>query len=233
MIAIITYDAPHRKTQDVIYGLLFEGYSDIQLVIIPWQERKSFKPLFKHRPSRAKKIYPEVLAQRLNLKSKKVDIEDLDQFFQKNEFEHIVLAGAGLLPDSLAKNHKIINGHPGYLPMMRGLDALKWAILKGERIGVSTHFISEKADEGILIERETVPIYFNDTFDSLALRVYDKEIEMIVRSIGVIRSDACDLTDLSIGGGEANRRMPHSLELKMIKEFELRMLKAESGNAGI
>ena len=53
---------------------------------------------------------------------------------------------------------KIINSHPGYLPNLKGIDAIKWAIYGHQPIGVSTHYISEKADEGELIERVIVPV---------------------------------------------------------------------------
>ena len=62
---------------------------------------------------------------------------------------------------------------------MKGLDALKWAIYQEQPIGVTTHYISDTADGGELIERRVIPIYFEDSFHSLATRVYEVEIEML------------------------------------------------------
>ena len=45
MIAVLTYDAPHRKTQDIILRLKALGYHDITAVASPWVARKSFKPI--------------------------------------------------------------------------------------------------------------------------------------------------------------------------------------------
>ena len=62
MIAIITYDTPHRKTQDIVTKLLLNGYSDLKLVVIPWIKRKNFQPLYSHRPINSVSIGIEELA---------------------------------------------------------------------------------------------------------------------------------------------------------------------------
>ena len=62
MIGIITYDTPHRKTQDLVTKLILNGYSKLHLIVIPWVERKNFQPIFKHRPSKCVKISVEELS---------------------------------------------------------------------------------------------------------------------------------------------------------------------------
>ena len=220
MIAVITYDAPHRKTQDLLVQLKLNGYKDIQLVVIPWVERKNFQPLFQHRPSNRVDIKTETLCERLSLEFSKTPTENLHDFFEKNPFEYILIAGAGILPEDLAKNHRVINSHPGFLPNMKGLDAFKWAIYQGQPLGVTTHYISEKADEGELIERRKVPVYFEDSFHNLAYRVYETEIEMLVNSIEMIKSKKASLESLADNNFSANRRMPHHLERIMMVRFE-------------
>ena len=49
MISILTYDAPHRKTQDLLFRLKAKGYSDVNVFATPWQKRKNFIPLIPHR----------------------------------------------------------------------------------------------------------------------------------------------------------------------------------------
>jgi hypothetical protein len=50
MINIITYDIPHRKTQDTLKELLFRGYNNITLFVIPFEKKNGFKPIYSHRP---------------------------------------------------------------------------------------------------------------------------------------------------------------------------------------
>jgi len=97
---------------------------------------------------------------------------------------------------------------------------LKWAIYQGQPIGVTTHYISDKADEGVLIERRIIPIFFEDTFYSLAYRVYETEIEMLVNSIKLVDNNQFANEPLDDNRYVANKRMPHHLEIIMINRFE-------------
>ncbi len=228
MIGIITYDTAHRKTQDIVTKLMLNGYTNLHLVVIPWVERKGFNPIFTHRPSNKVDVDIETLCERVKMGFSRVEVKDLNRFFSKNSFDHIMIAGAGLLPDDLAENHKIINAHPGYLPNVKGLDALKWAIYHGDPIGVTTHYISAKADEGELIERRAVPVYFEDTFHSLAYRVYETEIEMMVNSIRLIENGMASFESLADNRFKANKRMPHHYEIMMMERFETMRKNAKS-----
>jgi folate-dependent phosphoribosylglycinamide formyltransferase PurN len=220
MIAIITYDTAHRKTQDIVTKLLLNGYSDLKLVVIPWVERKNFQPLYSHRPNNVVSISIEELAKRINIDFERVEINLLETYFSSNTFRHIIISGAGILPENLAKNHKVINAHPGFLPDMKGLDSFKWAILKNKKIGVTTHYISEMPDEGELIEKREIPCFFEDSFFSLAMRVYETEIEMLVHAIQLIDNNQVGFTSLRDENFKANMRMPHHYELIMMEKFD-------------
>lgn len=220
MIGIITYDTPHRKTQDLLAALLLNGYTGIHLAVIPFVHRQNFRPLFPHRPSRCVDLPVEELCRRLHLSFTRVKTEELDGLFEEMCFDRILIGGAGLLPAELPEKYDIINAHPGYLPDVRGLDALKWAIYNGDPVGVTTHCISAKADEGRMIDRKVVPIYREDSFLSLAGRVYETEIDMLVDSLRLLDEAAAPLTDLADSRFEANRRMAHDKERIMLERFE-------------
>ncbi len=228
MIALISYNTPHRKTQDLIFSLLARGHQKLYVIATPFVQRKSFVPIFRHRPSKAIDVELDTFCQRLNIELSVMNIDDIDAFLLKNSFEHIIISGAGILPENLVKNHKIINGHPGYLPKVKGLDALKWAIYKGEPIGVTTHYISEKVDEGLPIERRKIPVYCEDTFHSVAYRQYETEIEMLVNSIELIDQDKTESFELSDDSYTATRRMPHRLEKPMMERFNDLVLNSPS-----
>lgn len=219
MIAVITYDFPHRKTQDIISQLIFKGYNNIVVIATPYIERKNFQPLYNHRPGKAVNISLDSLCANLKIQLVKIEISELNEYLKKKSFEYILIAGAGILPQDIAHNHKVINSHPGYLPYVKGLDALKWAIYSGQPIGVTTHFISEKTDEGLMIERRIVPVYFEDTFHSVSYRQYEIEIEMLVNTIEVLK-EVKEHEILSDDNYLPNRRMPHHLELKMMEAFK-------------
>ena len=220
-IAIISYNTPHRKTQDVLNGLKAKGYQNVSVFALPFVQRENpFKPIYQHRPSKAIQIEPIDFCQNFGYDFEQTTADTLNH--QLNEFnaDYVIIAGAGLLPDELVENHKIINTHPGFLPLTRGLDSLKWAITKGVKIGVTTHFVDTEADAGFLIEQKHVPVYGNDTFHSVAYRQYETEIEMLVNSIELIPT-LSDFKSLSSNEFEATRRMPKATEENLMQAFEI------------
>lgn len=220
-IAVITYNTPHRKTQDVLHGLKAKGYQYVKIYALPFVRRENpFKPIFQHRPSKAINIEIEDYARNFNYQFATTTAETLNQQLIEDKADFVIIAGAGLLPDELVINHKIINTHPGFLPKTRGLDSLKWAIVKGVEIGVTTHFVDTEADAGFLIEQKLVPIYHNDTFHSVATRQYEMEIEMLINSIELI-PNLLEFPSLSTTEYEATRRMPKTIEQDLMDSFEI------------
>ncbi len=220
-IVVISYDTPHRKTQDVLFQLKAKGYQNVTVLALPFVMRENpFKPIYAHRPSTAIDVMPVVLCERLLYRFKTVNANEINAYLNQHPANFILIAGAGLLPDDLVENHKLINSHPGWLPKVRGLDSLKWAIHNKQPLGVTCHFVDSEADAGFLIEQREVPVYGNDTFHSVAFRQYEMEIDMLVSSIEVIPSRT-EFTSLSTTEFEATRRMPKAIEENLMEDFEV------------
>src|SRR5690606_11523598 len=219
-IVVISYNTPHRKPQDVLFQLKAKGYQNVTVLALPFVQRENpFKPIYAHRPSTAVDVMPELLCERLLYRFKTVDAGAIHPYLMQHSYDFVLIAGAGLLPDELVKNHKLINAHPGWLPKVRGLDSLKWAIHNKQPLGVTCHFVDSEADAGFLIEQREVPVFENDTFHSVAYRQYEIEIDMLVNSIEAIPSRT-EFPSLSTTEFEATRRMPKSIEENLLKEFE-------------
>jgi len=217
-IGIITYDHPHRKTQDLIYHLVLMGYSYIDLILLPWVERAGHVPLYQHRPTEAIQINTGDLCERMRLFYQRGDLVDI---LSKNKYDKILIGGAGILPPEVLE-YNIINSHPGYLPNIRGLDALKWAILEGQPIGVTTYYIGKDVDTGIMIDREILPLYPTDTFHSIAQRQYELEIKMLAEAV-VTDPDGEHL--IAYPEYPANRRMKITDEIRMITRLNNQLSK--------
>lgn len=219
-IAVISYNTPHRKTQDVLHGLKAKGYQNVKIFALPFVQRENpFKPIYLHRPSKAIQVDLDDYCNNFGYDFDLTTAETLNNQLNDYKADYVIIAGAGLLPDELVENHKIINTHPGFLPLTRGLDSLKWAITKGVEIGVTTHFVDTEADAGFLIEQQYIPVYENDTFHSLANRQYETEIEMLVNSIELIPT-LSEFKSLSSNEFEATRRMPKAIEENLMQSFE-------------
>ena len=130
----------------------------------------------------------------------------------------VLIAGAGILPEEFVDKHIVINAHPGYIPNCRGLDAYKWAIAEMEPIGVTTHLLGAEIDAGKIIERRIIDIYKTDTFHSVAQRVYENEVSMLVAAVE--KSDDSHLETVSVENYEIHKRMPRTIEKHLMELFD-------------
>ena len=94
---------------------------------------------------------------------------------RKREIDLVCLAGYMKIVTSLfcqAFRHRIMNIHPALLPSFPGLHAQKQAVDYGVRYsGATVHFVSEEVDGGPIILQAVVPVYQDDTEETLANRI--------------------------------------------------------------
>ena len=70
----------------------------------------------------------------------------------------------------------ILNIHPSILPLFKGLNTHSKALKSGMTLhGATVHLVTEKLDEGVILGQGVVPIFKNDTQDTLAARVLKLE----------------------------------------------------------
>lgn len=218
-IYILTYDHPHRKTQDFLNSLKSSGVNNIKVMAQPWVQRKNFVPIYKTRPENFD-IYPESLCNQLEYEFERYEVSKFDK-----TDEVIMIAGAGILPPFIYENNILINAHCGYIPQVRGLDSLKWAIYRNLPIGVTIHrIIDENVDFGLMIDRKEVPLFSNDTLQTIAIRQYELEIQMMVNTIVNKSWENAVEFDLSDGIiNDPTRRMPNSKEDEIIRILKARL----------
>ncbi|MCU0327537.1 MAG: hypothetical protein MUE53_00965 [Chitinophagales bacterium] len=228
-IAIITYDYPHRKTQDLIKKIREKGYEiQVTLLALPWKEKKKkFSPKYNHRPLVEEMIYPKELALQFGFEYVQIELNDLANHFNKTSYAAILIAGAGILPDELVLSHTIHNAHPGILPFAKGLDAMKWSIYKGFELGATLHIIDQYTDQGYLIAQKIYSIKKTDTFESIAKQIYDLELELLSDIDLILSMKSEKLKSLKDDMYPVHKRMsPENEEEMMIQlEEKLRRLK--------
>jgi len=214
---VITYDHPHRKTQDLLYRLVLAGIKP-SVLALDWVERKVHKPLFKTKLAAAD-IMPATICEKLELGFRKVG--SVDDSFLPAENSVVLIAGAGILPEKFVTKNKVVNSHCGWLPLVKGLDALKWAIYNNQPIGVTTHVVDPQIDCGRLIDRRLVPLFPTDDLFSIAVRQYELEIEMLVES--ALNKGWESTSEFESDDSPAHRRMSHVKELQMVQRLEARL----------
>src|ERR671925_872934 len=101
--------------------------------------------------------------------------------------ELVVLAGFMRLLSPVfvkAYSNRIMNIHPALLPAFPGLHVQKKALEHGVRFsGCTVHFVNESCDEGPIIIQAVVPVFPDDTEESLSARILKQEHRIYPRAI--------------------------------------------------
>jgi methionyl-tRNA formyltransferase len=76
------------------------------------------------------------------------------------EPELIVYSGGGIVKDDLLSipSVGVLNAHMGLLPGYRGMNALEWSLLYGDRLGITIHFIDRGVDTGDIVLRRELDV---------------------------------------------------------------------------
>ena len=211
-LGIITYDAKHLKTEQILLRLV--GQYDIKVYALPYVQRPLRQVRFRHRPEQSAAAHPGDICQRYGLPY--ISVESDSQI--DNDCELYLLTGAGILSAECLKGKRVLNAHPGVIPAVRGLDAFKWSIYNMLPIGVTLHYIDEQVDVGEIVSVIPTPVFFSDTLEMLARRHYENEIEIFAHFTKHLAYPQNPFA--GIPRGESMRRMKAEQEAELPKQFE-------------
>ncbi len=131
-------------------------------------------------------ISTEILLDKDFSSKSEYDIK-LVEILNKNGVDLVVLAGfMRIMSKDFIKAFplKIMNIHPALLPSFPGLNVQKKALAYGVKFsGCTVHFVDEGVDTGPIIIQAAVPIYDNDTEETLSKRILKKEHKIYPKSI--------------------------------------------------
>lgn len=127
--------------------------------------------------------------------SEEILAQEIIEVLSKYDIEMIFLAGyMRMLHVSILEkyNNRIFNIHPALLPKfggkgMYGMNVHNAVIEAGEtETGVTIHRVNAEYDSGEIVAQTKVPVQENDTPESLAARVLNREHEFLVEVISDI-----------------------------------------------
>ncbi len=111
----------------------------------------------------------------------------LDEELRGRGIQLIALAGyMRLLSDEFVERWRgrILNIHPSLLPLYKGLDTHRRAIMAGDEFGgCSVHVVTPDLDSGPVVAQSKVKILPRDDSDSLAARVLEEEHKLYPQAL--------------------------------------------------
>ena len=106
---------------------------------------------------RFKNIY-DVSEKIIFTKNKNINSKDSINIIKESTNILFLNTGKQIYKNVLELNKKFVHIHPGYLPEVRGADGSLWHINQNNNLGVSSFFMNQKIDEGLVIEKEKLPL---------------------------------------------------------------------------
>jgi len=130
---------------------------------------------------------PTVVVPHTNFPSREAFEAEVIRELQARGVELVVLAGfMRLLSPFFIRTfpQRIMNIHPALLPAFPGTHAQRQALERGVRIaGATVHFVDEEMDHGPIIIQAAVPVYPDDTEESLSARILAQEHRIYPQAI--------------------------------------------------
>lgn len=152
--------------------------------------------------SNVKDAYILTRAENLGIKHQFLPVLENEEYFSKNKFDLVVLAGYMRILDENVLNqmdNKVINIHPSLLPAFKGSkDAIKDAFMAGVKVsGVTIHWVTSDVDGGKIIAQYPVFITNETHYDEFEAQMHQLEHQLYPVVIESILNDKVfDFMDL-------------------------------------
>lgn len=159
-----------------------EGKLNVEVAVVVSDHKEAFAL-----ERAAKAGIPTAVVERKGCKDKAEFEDKIDAALRDKGAEVVVLAGfMRILTGHFISRweNKIINIHPALLPSFKGVDAQGQAVDYGVKIaGCTVHFVDEGTDTGPIILQKAVPVYDDDTEETLAARILIEEHKALPEAI--------------------------------------------------
>jgi phosphoribosylglycinamide formyltransferase-1 len=142
---------------------------------------------------------PVVVLSHKDFSSREAFETELIKTLQDYHVELVVLAGFMRLFSPFfirAFPQRIMNIHPALLPAFPGTHAQRQALERGVRIsGATVHFVDEEMDHGPIIVQAAVPVYPDDSEESLSARILVQEHHIYPQAIQLFAEGRLEVRD--------------------------------------
>lgn len=142
---------------------------------------------------------PAVVVPSKNFTSRDAFDAELKMVIDQFSPDLVVLAGfMRILTTPFVEHYmgRMINIHPSLLPSFVGLATHQQALDAGVKIhGVTVHFVTPELDHGPIIDQAAIPVFHDDTVDSLSHRALEQEHIIYPRAVKWFIDDKLSIVD--------------------------------------
>ncbi len=171
--------------EEIIKATL-DGRIDGKVVIVI-SDNKDAQALDKARKYGVEAVYLDPLTEKKSLFGDAE--ENYINLLREKKTDLVCLAGFMRILKSRFINEfsgRIMNIHPSLLPAFPGLNVQQKAIEYGVRFsGCTVHFVDESVDGGPIIQQAVVPVFQDDTVESLSERILKQEHRIYIEAINL------------------------------------------------
>ena len=217
-IALLTYDAPHFKTERFLVEMIANGTPPAIVIAAPL--RKLNLPRSAIHTAHYTRNTDELCEQ--------VDIVHVvcphDQIPARG-LDLAVVGGARILPQQTIDLFPlgVINMHPGLIPQNRGLSNVARAIRDGLPQAVTAHLVDRRVDAGSIIDVEELPMHEKHTAAELSNLLLDLQVANLCYVLALVESGHAvyEVMPQRLGGYEPP--MTYEEEKSIVDEWDARV----------
>lgn len=139
--------------------------------------------------------------------------DNCKELLEANKPDVLVLGGTRIIKPKILEvpSRATVNAHPGLLPWLRGSASVGWALYKDMPQGATAHFIDPGIDTGDIIVARELPVYHQDTYESLNYRVGILAGELMAEAVTFLANGEAPRTPQDPNVGETFRVIPDDL----------------------
>lgn len=218
--ALLTYDFPHRKTQDLLFR--FVATFELPAVVIGAPRRDLHLPPHVRTSVRhIDALHPRLLCETFDIP---YVVSPHDEVAHLPGIDYALIGGARVLPASTIEQFPggVLNLHPGVLPRTRGLDCIPWAILDGVPFGVTAHIVDARVDVGRIVMVREIEEYPDDTLMDIDARVCETQTVIAAEAMQAFMAKPAQAFPLAEPPGPYRSVMPLALQAELPEALEKR-----------
>lgn len=125
----------------------------------------------------------------------------------------LALGGTRIIKSNILEisRRATVNAHPGLLPWLRGSASVGWALYKDLPQGATAHFIDPGIDTGDIIIKRQLPVYRQDTYESINYRIAILSGELMAESLAFLANGEAPREPQDRNVGETFKVIPDEL----------------------